>query len=64
MRHLPTRTSRTTRRRIVGALATGLLCAAGVTAPAAVAGPPDSGASGSQVASAREASPTLDDGLA
>ncbi|WP_328542956.1 MULTISPECIES: NPCBM/NEW2 domain-containing protein [unclassified Streptomyces] len=64
MRHLPSRTSRTTRRRVVGALATGLLCAAGVTAPAAVADPPKSGVSGSQGASAREASPTLDDGLA
>lgn len=64
MRHLPTRTSRTIRRRIVGALATGLLCAAGVTAPAAVADPPESGASGSPGASAQDASPTLDDGLA
>ncbi|RVU22424.1 alpha-galactosidase [Streptomyces antnestii] len=64
MRHLPTRTSRTTRRRVVGALATGLLCAAGVTAPAAVAAPPAPEPATSPAATAQEASPTLADGLA
>ncbi|MEU6660261.1 NPCBM/NEW2 domain-containing protein [Streptomyces sp. NPDC046821] len=61
MRHLPTRTSRTTRRRIVGALATGLLCAAGVTAPAAQAAPPPP--ERPETAKA-QASPALADGLA
>ena len=34
MRHLPTRTTRTSHRRVIGALTAGLLCAAGATAPA------------------------------
>ena len=46
MRHLHTRT---TRRRLVGALTAGLLCAAGLAAPAATAAP---------------VAPALDDGLA
>ncbi|MFD4761943.1 NPCBM/NEW2 domain-containing protein [Streptomyces sp. NPDC058439] len=34
MRHLPTRTTRTDRRGLIGALLAGLLCAAGATGPA------------------------------
>ncbi|MFJ7198938.1 MULTISPECIES: NPCBM/NEW2 domain-containing protein [unclassified Streptomyces] len=34
MRHLPTRTTRTGRRGVIGALLAGLLCAAGTTVPA------------------------------
>ncbi|MER5360254.1 NPCBM/NEW2 domain-containing protein [Streptomyces sp. NPDC002785] len=34
MRHLPTRTTRTSHRRVIGALLAGLLCAAGATVPA------------------------------
>lgn len=40
MRHLPTRTTRTGGRRVIGALTAGLLCAAGATIPAAAASPP------------------------
>ncbi|MGY5033645.1 NPCBM/NEW2 domain-containing protein [Streptomyces sp. 900116325] len=40
MRHLPTRTTRTSHRRVIGALAAGLLCTAGAAAPA-VADSPD-----------------------
>ncbi len=50
MRHPHTRTTRTIRRRVVGALAAALLCTAGLAAPA--------------VADARTASPALADGLA
>ncbi|WLQ46567.1 NPCBM/NEW2 domain-containing protein [Streptomyces poriferorum] len=39
MRHLPSRTTRTSRRRVIGALTAGLLCAAGVTVPAAAQSP-------------------------
>ncbi|MEE4495493.1 NPCBM/NEW2 domain-containing protein [Streptomyces sp. BE230] len=39
MRHLPGRTTRTSRHRVIGALTTGLLCAAGVTVPAAAQSP-------------------------
>ncbi|MGW6209080.1 NPCBM/NEW2 domain-containing protein [Streptomyces sp. NPDC055089] len=35
MRHLPSRTTRTSRHRVIGALTAGLLCAAGVAVPAA-----------------------------
>ncbi|WP_181449609.1 NPCBM/NEW2 domain-containing protein [Streptomyces cyaneus] len=55
MRHLHTRTTRTaritriTRRRLVGALVAGLLCASALAAPAAIAAP---------------VAPALDDGLA
>ncbi|MFF7882509.1 NPCBM/NEW2 domain-containing protein [Streptomyces sp. NPDC020794] len=52
MRHLPTRT---TRRRVVGALATALLCTTGPTAPEALAAPAPTEA---------PASPALADGLA
>ncbi|WP_327596002.1 NPCBM/NEW2 domain-containing protein [Streptomyces chartreusis] len=51
MRHLHTRT---TRRRLVGALAAGVLCATGLAAPAAVAAP----------ATAPAAAPAVDAGLA
>ncbi|MEW1688844.1 NPCBM/NEW2 domain-containing protein [Streptomyces sp. NPDC091265] len=40
MRHLPTRSTRTGRRRVIGALTAGLLCAAGVSVPAAAADSP------------------------
>lgn len=52
MRHLPTRT---TRRRVVGALATALLCTTGLTAPEALAAPASAEA---------PVSPALADGLA
>ncbi|MDF6040762.1 NPCBM/NEW2 domain-containing protein [Streptomyces sp. JH14] len=39
MRHLPTRTTRTVRRRVIGALTAGLLCAAGAAAPAVADSP-------------------------
>ncbi|MFF2412631.1 NPCBM/NEW2 domain-containing protein [Streptomyces sp. NPDC058092] len=39
MRHLPTRTTRTGRRRLIGALLAGLLCAAGATVPAVADSP-------------------------
>ncbi|MER5686017.1 NPCBM/NEW2 domain-containing protein [Streptomyces sp. NPDC002205] len=39
MRHLPTRTTRTSHRRVIGALTAGLLCAAGATAPAVADSP-------------------------
>lgn len=39
MRHLPSRTTRTSRHRVIGALTAGLLCAAGVTVPAAAQSP-------------------------
>lgn len=39
MRHLPTRTTRTSRRGVVGALTAGLLCAAGTTVPAVAHSP-------------------------
>ncbi|MEU9321336.1 NPCBM/NEW2 domain-containing protein [Streptomyces sp. NPDC048295] len=41
MRHLPTRTTRTGRRGVIGALVAGLLCATGTTVPA-LADSPDS----------------------
>ncbi|MFJ3254968.1 NPCBM/NEW2 domain-containing protein [Streptomyces sp. NPDC086771] len=39
MRHLPTRTTRTSRRGVIGAVMAGLLCAAGTTAPAVADSP-------------------------
>ncbi|MEU1472538.1 NPCBM/NEW2 domain-containing protein [Streptomyces sp. NPDC005761] len=39
MRHLPSRTTRTSRHRVIGALTAGLLCAAGATVPAAAQSP-------------------------
>ncbi|MEU1439613.1 NPCBM/NEW2 domain-containing protein [Streptomyces sp. NPDC005786] len=39
MRHLPSRTTGTGRRRVIGALTAGLLCAAGATVPAAAQAP-------------------------
>ncbi|MFB7310855.1 NPCBM/NEW2 domain-containing protein [Streptomyces sp. NPDC056192] len=39
MRHLPTRTTRTSHRRVIGALTAGLLCTAGATAPAVADSP-------------------------
>ncbi|WP_443064025.1 NPCBM/NEW2 domain-containing protein [Streptomyces sp. NBC_00376] len=39
MRHLPTRTTRTSRRGVIGVLMAGLLCAAGTTVPAAANSP-------------------------
>ncbi|MGW2474364.1 NPCBM/NEW2 domain-containing protein [Streptomyces sp. NPDC001665] len=39
MRHLPSRPTRASRRRILGALATGLLCTAGAVVPAAAHSP-------------------------
>ncbi|MEV5203106.1 NPCBM/NEW2 domain-containing protein [Streptomyces sp. NPDC053720] len=39
MRHLPTRTTRTSRRGVVGALMAGLLCAAGTSVPAVAHSP-------------------------
>ncbi|MFD0342216.1 NPCBM/NEW2 domain-containing protein [Streptomyces sp. NPDC127117] len=39
MRHLPTRTTRTSRRGVIGALMAGLLCAAGTTVPAVANSP-------------------------
>ncbi|MFE7358970.1 NPCBM/NEW2 domain-containing protein [Streptomyces sp. NPDC057543] len=39
MRHLPTRTTRTDRRGLIGALLAGLLCAAGATVPAVADSP-------------------------
>ncbi|WP_406252075.1 NPCBM/NEW2 domain-containing protein [Streptomyces atratus] len=39
MRHLPTRTTRTSRRGVIGALMAGLLCAAGTTVPAVAESP-------------------------
>ncbi|MFJ1613283.1 MULTISPECIES: NPCBM/NEW2 domain-containing protein [unclassified Streptomyces] len=39
MRHLPTRTTRTCHRGLIGALLAGLLCTAGTTVPAAAAPP-------------------------
>ncbi|MFD7866758.1 NPCBM/NEW2 domain-containing protein [Streptomyces sp. NPDC057682] len=56
MRHLPSRTTRTRRLRVVGALAAGLLCAAGTTVPAtaltpsAPASPPAAQAAGNGLA--------------
>lgn len=48
MRHLPSRTTSTSRQRLIGVLAAGLLCAAGTTVPAAAqppaAAPPDTAA--------------------
>ncbi|WP_199791347.1 NPCBM/NEW2 domain-containing protein [Streptomyces sp. 142MFCol3.1] len=57
MRHLHTRT---TRRRVVGALAAGLLCAAGLASPALAA----PGSTPAAPATASPASPALTDGLA
>ncbi|MEU1203628.1 NPCBM/NEW2 domain-containing protein [Streptomyces sp. NPDC005813] len=57
MRHLHTRT---TRRRVVGALAAGLLCAAGLASPALAA----PGSAPGAPATASPASPALADGLA
>lgn len=39
MRHLPTRTTRTSHRRVIGALTAGLLCTAGAIAPAVADSP-------------------------
>ncbi|MFE6664523.1 NPCBM/NEW2 domain-containing protein [Streptomyces sp. NPDC057697] len=39
MRHLPTRTTRTSRRGVIGAVLAGLLCAAGTTVPAVADAP-------------------------
>ncbi|WP_329452426.1 NPCBM/NEW2 domain-containing protein [Streptomyces sp. NBC_01724] len=39
MRHLPTRTTRTSHGRVIGALTAGLLCTAGATAPAVADSP-------------------------
>ncbi|MFD5192445.1 NPCBM/NEW2 domain-containing protein [Streptomyces sp. NPDC058357] len=39
MRHLPTRTTRTSRRGVIGAVVAGLLCAAGTTVPAVADSP-------------------------
>ncbi|MEU9095179.1 NPCBM/NEW2 domain-containing protein [Streptomyces sp. NPDC048428] len=39
MRHLPGRTTRTSRHRVIGALTAGLLCAAGTTVPAVAQSP-------------------------
>ncbi|ATL25906.1 NPCBM/NEW2 domain-containing protein [Streptomyces formicae] len=66
MRHLP---SRTTRRRVVGSLATALLCAAGLAAPASAAAapaPPASSAATRDTAGSSSADPgvRLPDGLA
>ncbi|WP_458247973.1 NPCBM/NEW2 domain-containing protein [Streptomyces sp. MAI_2237] len=57
MRHPHTRHTRTSRRRIVGALTAGLLCTAGLAAPAAIAAPAPAPAAGSTT-------PSLADGLA
>ncbi|WP_327247855.1 NPCBM/NEW2 domain-containing protein [Streptomyces sp. NBC_01320] len=56
MRHLPTRTTRTSGRTVIGALAAGLLCAAGATAPAVADSP--------TTAPAAAVSPQSDNGLA
>lgn len=56
MRHLPTRTTRTSGRTVIGALAAGLLCAAGATAPAVADSP--------TTAAAAALSPQYDNGLA
>ncbi|MET9497594.1 NPCBM/NEW2 domain-containing protein [Streptomyces sp. NPDC006552] len=58
MRRLPTRTTGTVRRRVVGALAAAALCAAGAVAV------PAASASATQAGPASEAAPALDDGLA
>lgn len=39
MRHLPSRTTRTSRHRVIGALTAGLLCAAGAAVPASAQSP-------------------------
>lgn len=56
MRHLPTRTTRASGRTVIGALAAGLLCAAGATAPAVADSP--------TTAAAAAVSPQSDNGLA
>ncbi|MFI6062902.1 NPCBM/NEW2 domain-containing protein [Streptomyces sp. NPDC051286] len=56
MRHLPTRTTRASGRTVIGALAAGLLCAAGATAPAVADSP--------TTAAAAAVSPESDNGLA
>ncbi|MFJ6432755.1 NPCBM/NEW2 domain-containing protein [Streptomyces sp. NPDC091416] len=48
MRHLPSRTTRTSRHRVVGALTAGLLCAAGITVPAAAQSPAPAPAAGTR----------------
>ncbi|MEV6162752.1 NPCBM/NEW2 domain-containing protein [Streptomyces sp. NPDC052052] len=60
MRHLPTRTTRTVRSRVVGALAAGLLCAAGATAPAVA----DSPTPATDTATDTATVPQSDNGLA